>query len=71
MKIFLLDPISGIFQTFQDHNQIYSFAGRSTRNFRGKILIVRNGTKVKIHDFNDETPTEIYNLVLKLQHEIK
>jgi hypothetical protein len=71
MKIYLLDPRSEIFQSFQDANQLYGFANRSTRNFRGRILIVRNGEKAKAYDLHDESPAEIHALVLRLQNEIR
>ncbi len=71
MKIYLLDPRSEIFQSFQDVSQLYGFANRSTRNFKGRILIVRNGDKSKIYDLTDESPAEIYALFLKLQNEIR
>lgn len=69
-KIYLLDPRSEIFQTFITPNQLYGFAQRSTRNFRGKILVVRNGDKVKIYDFGDESPTEVFAIVLRLQNDV-
>ena len=71
MKIYLLDPKSDIFQTFMEANQLYAFANRSSRNFKGKVLLVRNGDKAKVYDLNDESPAEILALVLKLQNEIK
>jgi hypothetical protein len=71
MKIFLLDPISDIFQTFIDANQIYGFCNRSMRNLKGKILIIRNGSRARVYDLTNESPAEIFSLVIKLQNEIR
>lgn len=69
-KIYLLDPRSEIFQSFITPQQLYGFAQRSTRNFRGKTLIVRNGDKAKAYDFGDESPAEVFALVLRLQNDV-
>jgi hypothetical protein len=69
-KIYLLDPRSEIFQTFQDPNQLYNFCNRSTRNMSGKTLFVRNGFKVKVYDLTNESPAEIMALTMKLQREL-
>jgi hypothetical protein len=71
IKIFLLDLRSDIFQTFIDANQIYSFCNRSMRNLKGKMLIVRNGARGRFYDLTDESPAEIFSLVIKLQNEIR
>jgi hypothetical protein len=69
-QIYLLDPRSEIFQSFITPNQLYSFAQRSTRNFRGKVVIVRNGDKAKAYNFGDESPTEVFAIVSRLLTEI-
>jgi hypothetical protein len=71
MKIYLLDPNSEIFQSFQDANQLYGFLNRCTRNMRGKVLIVRNKAKAHAYDLTNESPAEIHMIVLKLQNELK
>lgn len=69
-KIYLLDPASDIFQSFITPNQLYAFAQRSTRNFRGKTLVVRNGDKAKAYDFGNESPAEVFAIVLRLQNDV-
>lgn len=71
MIIYLLDPKSEIFQTFQTADQLYGFCQRSTRNMKGKTLIVRNGPKAVCSDLGDETPTEIHTLTLHIMNSIR
>jgi len=70
MKIYLLDPRSDIFQSFQDANQLYGFCNRSKFFMRGRVLVVRNGLKAKVQDLKDESPTEIFTLALHFQNEL-
>lgn len=70
-KIYLLDPRSDIFQSFITADQLFQFAQRSTRNFRGKTLIVRNGTNARCVDLGNETPKEIFDLTTSLQSQIR
>jgi hypothetical protein len=69
-KIFLLDHRSGIFQSFQDSNQFFSFLQRSSRNMRGKTLIVRNGEKAKSIDLQDQTAIDINKMVAQIQQQL-
>ena len=71
MMLYLLDPRSEIFQSFQDANQLYAFCNRCTRSMKGKVLFVRNGSKAIPYDLTDESPAEIFALTLKLQNQIK
>jgi len=69
-KIYLLDPRTEIFQSFQDFSQLHAFANRSTRNWNGRILVIHNDNKSKVYNLQNETPSEILALTLKLQAEI-
>jgi hypothetical protein len=70
-KIYLLDPLSEIFQSFITAEQLFQFANRSTRNFRGRTLVVRNGSVSRCVDLKNETPKEIYDLTVNLQSQIR
>ena len=70
MNIYLLDPRSDIFQTFQDANQLFGFLNRSSRNMKGKTLIVRKGDKAKVFELNNESPSEIHMLTMMLQNDL-
>jgi hypothetical protein len=70
-KIYLLDPHSEIFQSFLTAEQLFNFAQRSSRNFRGRTLVIRNGEKSKCVDLGNQNPKEIFDLVVHLQTQIR
>ena len=71
MKIHLLDPRSDIFQSFITPDQLFNFAQRSSRNFNGRTLVVRNSDKARCIDLRKETPVEINALVMKTLNDLR
>jgi hypothetical protein len=70
-ELYLLDKGSEVFQTFQDVNQLFGFAQRSTRNFRGRVLVVRNGNISRCQTLGSESPKEVYDIALTLLSQIR